>query len=104
MSYSQQLYEIQIELDVRIPMRDGVCLSAEVYRPQGEGKWPVIVSRDGYIQWDPFKVAWATFFSQRGYVYINNDTRGAFLSEGDFFPMIDDGWGQRRDGYDVIEW
>lgn len=98
------LYDIEIERDLRIPMRDGVTLSADLYRPQGEGKWPVLVNRDAYLQWeipkDSYKTYWAEFFSRRGYAYLNNSVRGAFLSEGDFCPMLTD----VDDGYDVIEW
>src|SRR4051794_10341060 len=95
---------VQVDRNVAIPMRDGTLLRADIYRPQRDGKWPVIISRDGYVQWDPYKVSTATFFTQHGYVFINNNTRGALQSEGEFFPMIDDGWGEHGDGYDVIEW
>lgn len=104
MSPSEPIHAIQVDHHVPIPMRDGALLSAEVYRPQGEGKWPVIVARDCYDPSLPFPVEFGTFFSQRGYVYVINNTRGTFQSEGLFFPMIDDGWGENRDGYDTIEW
>ena len=40
--------EIVMENRVAVPMRDGVTLYADIYRPKGEGKWPVIVSRTPY--------------------------------------------------------
>ena len=104
MAQSEQIHEVQVDQHVPIPMRDGTRLSAEVYRPQAAGKWPVIVARDGYDPSLAFPVEFGTFFSQRGYVYVINNTRGTYQSEGLFFPMIDDAWGENRDGYDTIEW
>lgn len=104
MSQLQQLHEIQVDCNVSVPMRDGTLLSADIYRPKSAGKWPVIVSRDGYDPANAFTVDFGTFFSQRGYVYVINNTRGTYRSEGVFFPFIDDAWGENRDGYDAIEW
>ena len=39
----------------------------------------------------------------RGYAVVIQDTRGRFKSEGEFYPFRDDGWGERRDGYDTVE-
>src|SRR3954470_1249017 len=104
MSASEQLYEIQIDYDVTIRMRDGTQLSADIYRPQGDGKWPVLVSRDAYDQSNFYKKEQATFFSRHGYVYINSSVRGRYLSQGDFSPMHPDAWNEQSDSYDVIEW
>jgi predicted acyl esterase len=34
-----------IEQDTMIPMRDGIKLATDIYRPEREGKWPVLVTR-----------------------------------------------------------
>lgn len=104
MSQSEQHYDVHIEHNVPVPMRDGTILRAEVYRPKAEGKWPVIVERHGHDPSSEETVERGKFFSQRGYVFIYNNTRGTYQSKGTFFPFIDDGWGQNQDGYDTIEW
>ena len=53
---------------------------------------------------DDWFVEMGTFFSQRGYVFVYNDVRGCGRSEGDFFPLVDEAWGENRDGYDTVEW
>jgi predicted acyl esterase len=43
-------------------------------------------------------------FVQNGIVRVSQDVRGRFASEGKARPFVDDGWGQRQDGYDTIAW
>ena len=93
--------DIRIENRVAIPMRDGVVLYADVYRPIGEGKHPVIVSRTPYsTERAPSAYSAAVYFSRRGYVYVFQDVRGRHESEGRWEPFRDD----LNDGYDTIEW
>ena len=93
--------DIHVENRVPIRMRDGVTLYADVYRPAGEGRHPVIVSRTPYST-ERFPSAYeaAVYFSQRGYVYVFQDVRGRHESEGRWEPFFDD----EKDGYDTIEW
>jgi predicted acyl esterase len=52
---------------VPIPMRDGVNLYADVYRPAKQGKYPVLVSRTPYsTERYPSAYTSAVFFAQRG--------------------------------------
>ena len=92
-----------IELENRVPirMRDGVTLFADVYRPVGEGKYPVLVSRTPYST-ERFPTAYdaAVYFAQRGYVYVFQDIRGRHESEGRWEPFFDD----EKDGVDTIQW
>src|SRR3954466_9486813 len=76
MAQTQPLYEAQVDHQVPVPMRDGTILSAEVYRPKGEGKWPVIVTRNGYDPLDSSVENHGDFFTQHGYVFVFNNTRG----------------------------
>lgn len=93
--------EIRVDNRVAIPMRDGVTLYADVYRPVGEGRHPVIVSRTPYsTERSPSAYAAAVFFSRRGYAYVFQDVRGRHESEGRWEPFRDDA----QDGYDTIEW
>jgi putative CocE/NonD family hydrolase len=92
-----------IQLDNRVPvrMRDGVTLYADVYRPVGEGKYPVLISRTPYST-ERFPTAYdaAVYFAQRGYVYVFQDIRGRHESEGRWEPFFDD----EKDGVDTIAW
>ena len=93
--------EIRLENRVPVPMRDGVILYADVYRPVGEGQYPVIVSRTPYsTERAPSSYTEAVFFARRGYVYVFQDVRGRHESEGRWEPFRDD----IDDGYDTIEW
>lgn len=94
--------ELKIELDVPAPMRDGILLRANVYRPAGEGRWPVLLTRLPYGKdyalggsvLDPVQAA------RRGYVVIVQDTRGRFRSEGEFYPYRN----EAEDGFDSVAW
>jgi uncharacterized protein len=93
--------EIVIENMVPAKMRDGVTLYADVFRPAGPGKYPVVVSRTPYsTERFPNSYAMGVFLSRRGYVYVYQDVRGRFESEGRWEPFRDD----LDDGYDTIEW
>ena len=93
---------ITVDFDVPARMRDGTILRANIYRPAGEGKWPVLLTRLPYGKdlplgtsiMDPAQVA------RRGYVVIVQDTRGRLASEGEWAPFINEG----LDGVDTIEW
>ncbi len=93
--------DIRIENRVAVPMRDGVNLYADIYRPAREGKYPVIVSRTPYsTERFPSSFTSAVFFARRGYVYVFQDVRGRHESEGRWEPFRDD----IEDGYDTVEW
>jgi putative CocE/NonD family hydrolase len=93
--------DIRVDNRVAIPMRDGVILYADVYRPVDEGRYPVLVSRTPYST-ERFPSAYdaGVYFSRRGYVYAFQDVRGRHESDGRWEPFFDD----EKDGYDTIEW
>ena len=93
--------DIALENRVPIRMRDGVVLHADVYRPVGNGRHPVLVSRTPYST-ERFPAAYeaGVYFSRRGYVYVFQDVRGRHESDGRWEPFLDD----ERDGYDTVEW
>lgn len=87
---------------VFVPMRDGVRLSTDVYRPRGvSGPLPTILVRTPYDK-SKLKITEAlAAFVRQGYVVVVQDHRGKFESEGKFFPYPrTDG----QDGYDTVEW
>src|SRR5579862_4947408 len=69
---------IKLETNVLVPMRDGVRLAADVYRPDREGKFPVLLSRTPYNK-DGQRTL-AAFFAQNGYVAVVMDSRGLYAS------------------------
>jgi len=95
---SQPEYDLRYEFNVRIPMRDGVETSADIYRPDAEGKFPAIIIRTPYDNSRDKENG--PFFAKRGYVYITQDVRGRGDSDGRFYPLIS----EAQDGYDTHEW
>ena len=93
--------DIVLENRVPVRMRDGVTLYADVYRPVGDGRYPVILSITPYST-ERFPTAYdaAVYFAQRGYVYVFQDVRGRHESDGVWEPFFND----EKDGYDTIEW
>ncbi len=91
-------YEVAIDRNVLVPMRDGVNLAADVYRPKADGAFPVILVRTPYKK--ELNEIQANFFARRGYVYAVQDCRGRFSSQGVWEPFVN----EAKDGYDTIEW
>ncbi len=92
-----------IDFDQRVPMRDGITLSADVYRPIAAGagsRYPAILMRTPYLKADTRTIETGRYFAERGYAYVAMDVRGRGDSDGVFEPYFNDG----VDGYDAIEW
>lgn len=100
---SMPTHEIQVERNVPIPMRDGTILRADIYRPQQEGRYPVVVERVAYELTHRCGFN-GEYYARRGYVFVGQNVRGRFASEGKFDIFRDDAWGTNQDGYDTIEW
>jgi putative CocE/NonD family hydrolase len=97
---SNPRYAVRMEYDQRVPMRDGVTLSADVFRPDEPGKFPVVLVRTVY---DNASAGYATqgmFWASRGYAYVVQDVRGRGESEGTFYPLVH----EARDGEDTLAW
>jgi len=97
------LYEVHVEYQVAIPMADGTILRADIYRPGTPGRYPVLVERVAYELVGRCRYA-GEYYASRGYVFVGQNVRGRFFSEGEFVPFRDDGWNDHRDGYDTILW
>ena len=90
-----------VESNVETPMRDGVILRADIYRPTGEGPFPVLVYRTPYDKLDTVEYYQTHLRAvERGYAVVVQDVRGRYASDGIFEPYRNDG----VDGYDTIEW
>ena len=91
---------ITFAYDVRVPMRDGVTLSADIYRPNTTDPVPVILVRTPYDNGVAGQVAAGKKWAARGYAYVVQDVRGRGESDGTFYPLVT----EAKDGYDTIEW
>ena len=83
---------------VKIPMRDGICLNATVYKPKQVEPTPAIFTLTPYVS-DTYHER-GFYFSQRGYAFVLVDCRGRGNSEGHFEPFVN----EDQDGHDVVEW
>ncbi len=96
-----------IDRKVMLPMRDGVRLATDVYRPKDAStKVPAIFVRTPYNFnfWDvrngvPGDMTSALEAVKRGYAYVIQNERGHFFSEGNYDIL-----GSPADGYDTLEW
>ncbi len=91
---------IRIESNIRVPMRDGVHLYADIYRPDRPGKFPVLVVRTPYGKQRDGMHETKIQFAERGYAVVVQDTRGRYESEGAWDPFRF----EAQDGYDTVEW
>ncbi len=90
---------------VMVPMRDGVQLATDVYRMNDNLSHPVILYRTPYNKdTDGFDDDTIKLLNVLGYIYIAQDCRGRFHSEGVDSVFLNDGWGKLQDGYDTIDW
>ncbi len=97
-----------IDRKVMLPMRDGVRLATDIYRPRNLSlKYPVIFSKTPYNfnYWDvrngvPSDMTAALTAIKRGYAYVVQNERGHFFSEGNYDILGP----PRTDGYDAIKW
>jgi uncharacterized protein len=93
-----QRADVSLQWDVKIPLRDGVCLSATLYMPRGVERAPVIFTLTPYIaqMWHDF----AVYFAAHGLPFLCVDVRGRGNSEGAFEPNLN----EAADGHDVVQW
>jgi putative CocE/NonD family hydrolase len=99
---TDERYDVVTTKNVMVPMRDGVHLATDVYRPSRngspvEGKFPVLLERTPY---NKDHMSSANYFVPRGYVVVFQDVRGRYKSEGRWIPIRDD----PNDGFDTAKW
>ncbi len=103
-----QLEEVAIvDQKVMMPMRDGVRLATDIYRPKGEDQYPIVFSRTPYNfntygngEMNTRTLETALSWVKKGYAYVVQNERGRFFSEGDWdilgTPLTD--------SYDAFDW
>ncbi len=90
-----------LQLDQKIPMRDEVELSADIYLPNNdEGPWPVLLLRTIYNSKDARYISWTEKFVEAGYAVVLQNTRGRHDSDGEWEPYTC----EFEDGFDTHEW
>lgn len=103
----RELHEIAVvDRKVMMPMRDGVRLATDIYRPKGAAPVGTIFVRTPYNFnfWDvangvPGNMAAMTTAVKRGYAYVIQNERGHYFSEGHYDIL-----GTRADGVDAMAW
>jgi uncharacterized protein len=114
---SQPRYGLLVEKDVDVPMRDGARLNADLFRPDGDGKFPALINSgiyqkdklwtpppdldekpNPYMNWETVNPEW---WVPRGYAALRVDTRGSGKSPGYTAPFS---LQESTDFYDAIEW
>jgi putative CocE/NonD family hydrolase len=97
-----------VERKVMVPMRDGIRLATDVYRPKDASKKvPTVWVRTPYNFnfWDvrngvPGNLTAAIEAVKRGYAYVVQNERGHFFSEGNYDIL----GAPRTDGVDALAW
>ncbi|MBL8646503.1 MAG: CocE/NonD family hydrolase [Sphingosinicella sp.] len=91
--------KVEMRWGERIPLRDGVKLSATVYLPKGQAApAPCIFTLTPYIAQSYHDRG--VYFAAHGLPFLTVDVRGRGNSEGEFRPLIQ----EAKDGHDVVEW
>ncbi len=97
---------LKVEDGLMLPMRDGVRLATDVYRPARGGEpandaFPALLHRTPYDRTSERLSEQARYFATQGYVVIVQDMRGLYGSEGTFqkYHEFD-----APDGYDTVAW
>ncbi|CAN5749803.1 CocE/NonD family hydrolase [soil metagenome] len=120
------LREKYTKFEYRIPMRDGSKLFTVVYVPKDAGKtYPFLMSRSPYgsgvpeqgqtyygVDYYPASLGPSKEFEDSGYIFVNQDVRGRYMSEGVWQEMTPHGKTSRaagegiesQDMYDTVEW
>jgi putative CocE/NonD family hydrolase len=93
-------YEVRMEHNVHVPMRDGVTLSTDIYFPEAQGSFPTLLVRTPYDNNTEGAVEEAKWYASRGYVVVTQDVRGKYDSDGHFYTYRH----EADDGYDTDEW
>jgi hypothetical protein len=93
-------YQVRVQRNVRVPMRDGLTLATDCYFPVAPaGKaFPTILVRTPYERRLGF--FHAQRFAERGYNVVAQDVRGRFGSDGEFEPFVN----EQADGLDTLAW
>ena len=92
---------VTVEMNVMVPMHDGVKLAMDIYRPKhATGKLPAVLTILPYGTDNSMFRQLGKLFARHGYVFLAEDCRGIQHSQGKFFPLVYD-W---DDAHDTLAW
>tara|TARA_A100001037_G_scaffold141232_1_gene128082 strand:- start:977 stop:2692 length:1716 start_codon:yes stop_codon:yes gene_type:complete len=97
---NKEFNNLQMTMDIKVPMSDGVTLSTNVYLPKNNIPCPVILQRSPYGTNTEDMVKEAINFVKEGYGVVLQDVRGRWDSDGEWYPFIN----EAKDGYETQEW
>ena len=97
-------YDVKVDRDVCVPMRDGVRLATDIFHPVPKSRleqFPVLLFRTPYSK-DESEATYghASWFARHGYTVVQQDCRGCFKSEGEVNYLLP----EAEDGYDTLAW
>lgn len=108
--HSKPIWKIYKENNNMVPMRDGIHLATDIYHPTKDGNqtelnpMPALLVRTSYDKKSSEWEGIPEYYAKHGYVFIIQDIRSRFRSEGDgkYFHTVNrlEGF----DGYDTVEW
>jgi len=106
---SEPKHGIQHDINVPVPVRDGVSLMADVHRPNADGEFPALIAASPYPRQIQdlgapmgfIEAGNTPFWVSRGYVHVIANVRGTGGSGGEF-GFFDAN--ERRDMHDLVEW
>lgn len=98
LSFAQSVGDMVFERDVAMKTRDGVTLKADIYRPAGDGTFPVLLQRTPYNKDN--EADFGRKAVARGFMVVVQDVRGRYNSEGEWYTFKH----EIDDGYDTVEW
>lgn len=93
-------YDIVVDQDLRVPMRDGTILLADHHYPRQEPNAPTILVRSPYGRRGLWDMLYGRLFAERGFGVLIQSCRGTFGSGGSFDAFRN----EQRDGEDTFEW
>jgi hypothetical protein len=118
----EKVHGMIIDYDAAVPMRGGIKIYADIYRPDTAERCPVLIAWGPYgkhgrfklttmgntgvddskfNEYTKFEAADPIYWCRHGYAIINADMRGSWYSEGDLTFMSPQ---EVEDCYDLIEW
>ncbi len=97
--------KVVTERDVAVPMRDGVVLRANVFRPDHDGPgedrlYPVLVVRTPYGK----ASGGMDRYVKAGYIVVAQDARGRYASDGKYESFVRFETHDAEDGFDTVQW
>ena len=112
---AQPVSTLYDKTEYRIAMRDSVRLHTSVFTPKAPGKAPIIIFRTPYGTGPygegqfpgSFEKGYMRSYVDRGYIIVQQDVRGRYMSEGEFMHVRPAGFGsvdETTDSYDTVDW